>query len=304
MNRAHPWMPVSPCGQGCLPPADAVPTVARIRRLLRLLATGAAVLAGAMVAAVLPLLGPADRERALRAWHRMLLRALGIRLAVTGGDRFAAAGVGVLVVSNHMSWLDLIALSAVQPLLMVAKSEVRGWPVIGLLARRAGTVFVDRERLSTLPRTITAVAGVLAGGQAVGAFPEGTTWCGLASGRFRPAVFQAAVNAATSIRPVALRYRLAGAGTTTVASFVGDTTLWAAALRSVAARGLVVEVHVLPLVLAAGADRRALAARAEAAVTAVTLPPLPACCVSWPECRDPQLVECSLSPQRCHRGRR
>jgi 1-acyl-sn-glycerol-3-phosphate acyltransferase len=237
-----------------------------------LLAVGATLLAAPVVVAVLPFLGPAGLERTLRAWHRALLRALRIRLEVTGGDRFGAPGVGVLVVSNHMSWLDLVALGAVQPLRMVAKSEVRGWPVIGLLARRAGTVFVDRERLSTLPRTITVVSGALASGVAIGAFPEGTTWCGGASGRFRPAVFQAAVDTATAVRPVALRYRLAGAGTTTVAAYVGATTLWAAVVRSAGARGLVVEVHVLPLLLATGADRRALAARAEAAVTAVTLP--------------------------------
>jgi 1-acyl-sn-glycerol-3-phosphate acyltransferase len=271
MNRPHPWLPVSPCGAGCLPAAGAVPTVPRVRRLLRLLAVGATLLAGLVV---LPLLGPARGKGAQRAWHRAMLRALRIRLEVTGDGRFGAAGV--LVVSNHTSWLDLVVLGAVQPLRMVAKSEVRGWPVIGLLARRVGTVFVDRERLSALPRTITTISGALAGGVAIGAFPEGTTWCGLASGRFRPAVFQAAVDTATVVRPVALRYRLAGAGPTTVAAFVGDTTLWAAMVRSAAVRGLVVEVHVLPLLLTTGADRRVLAARAEAAVTAVTLPPVTA----------------------------
>jgi len=274
VNRPHPWMPVSPCGEGCLPSADAVPAVGRARRLLRLLAVGVMLLAGGVLAVALPLRGPTGRERTLRAWYRVLLWALRIELEVTGGDRFAAPGVGVLVVSNHMSWLDMVALGAVQPLRMVAKSEVRGWPVVGPLARLVGTVFVDRERLSTLPRTVEAVSGALAGGAAIGAFPEGTTWCGLSSGRFRPAVFQAAVDTATVVRPVALRYRLAGAGPTTVASFVGSTTLWEAVMRVAGVRGLVVDVRLLPLLLAVGADRRALATRAEAAVIAVTLPPL------------------------------
>jgi hypothetical protein len=158
---------------------------------------------------------------------------------------------------------------------MVAKSEVRAYPVIGLLARRAGTVFVDRERLSTLPRMVAAVSGALAGGAAIGAFPEGTTWCGPANGRFRPAVFQAAVDTATPVRPVALSYRLTGAGTTTVASFVGSATLWESAMLVAGVRGLIVGVHLLPL-LPGGLDRRALAAGAQAAVTAVdpTLEPL------------------------------
>ncbi|MGQ0719844.1 MAG: lysophospholipid acyltransferase family protein [Pseudonocardiales bacterium] len=273
MNRAHPWMPVSPCGDGCLPPAGVVSTVGRVRRLLRLLGVAAMLLAGAVLATALPRLGPARREWALRAWFRALLGTLRIQLVVTGGDRFGPPGAGILVVSNHVSWLDLVVLGAVQPLRMVAKSEVRTWPVIGPLARRAGTVFVDRERLSTLPRAVTAVSGALAGGAAIGAFPEGTTWCGLTSGRFRPAVFQAAVDTATPVRPVALRYRLAGAGPTTVASFVGSATLWDAAVLVAGVRGLVVDVQLLPLLPADGSDRRALAAGAQAAVTAATLLP-------------------------------
>ncbi len=272
MTGQHPWMPVSPCGEGCLPPADSVPAVARTSRLLRLLATAAVLMTGVVLAALLPLLGPAQRERALRAWHRALLQALRVQLEVTGGDRFAAPAAGTLVVSNHVSWLDLVVLGAVQPLQMVAKSEVRGWPLVGPLARRTGTIFVDRERLSTLPRTIEAISYALADGAVVGVFPEGTTWCGLASGRFRSAVFQAALNTATSVRPVALRYCLAGTGATTVASFVGSTTLWEAVLRLAGVHGVMVKVHLLPPLPTAGLDRRALAIRAEAAVTAVTMP--------------------------------
>jgi 1-acyl-sn-glycerol-3-phosphate acyltransferase len=273
MNRPHAWMPVSPCGQGCLPSAGAVPPVTRLSWLLRLLAAAATLLAGLMLLAVLPLLGPADRERTMRAWYRLLLRALRVQLEVTGGEAFAAPAAGVLVVSNHMSWLDLVALCAVQPLRMVAKSDVRCWPVISLLARRVGTIFVDRERLTTLPRTIEAASGVLAQGGAVGAFPEGTTWCGLSSGRFRPAIFQAAVDTKTPVRPVALRYRLAGGGITTVASFVGPATLWESTLRVAEVRGLVVEVHLLPPLPVTGTDRRTLALRAVAAVTATSISP-------------------------------
>lgn len=269
MSRAHPWMPVSPCGAGCLPAPGAVPMVGRARRMWRLLVAAAMLLSGAALAAALPWLRPVDRERALRAWFRALLKALRIQLVITGGDQFAPPGTGVLVVSNHMSWLDLVALGAVQPLRMVAKSEVRTWPLIGPLARRAGTVFVDRERLSTLPRMVAAVSGALAGGAAIGAFPEGTTWCGPANGRFRPAVFQAAVDTATPVRPVALSYRLTGAGATTVASFVGPTTLWESVTLVAGVRGLVVQVHLLPLLSAGGLDRRALADGAQAAVTAV-----------------------------------
>ena len=263
MSRPHPWMPVSPCGQRCLPPADAVPTMVRTRRLLT---AGALLVAAALLLAVRPALGPGHREQRLRTWYRALLRALGIQVEVTGGDRFADPAVGVLVISNHTSWLDLVALGAVQPLRMVAKREVREWPLIGPLARRLDTIFVDRERLSALPGMVAAIARALADGAAVGAFPEGTTWCGLASGRFRPAVFQAAVDTAAPVRPVALRYRLAGGAPTTVASFVGPTSLWEAVVRVAGVHGLVIEVHLLPLLRDSCATRHTLATRAEIAV--------------------------------------
>ncbi|HET9256779.1 MAG TPA: lysophospholipid acyltransferase family protein [Pseudonocardiaceae bacterium] len=267
MTSPHSWLPVSPCGPGCLPPADAVPTVTRPLRVLRLLAVAVLVLAGSPLVAAWPLLGPSRRERALRVWYRALLGVLRIRLQITGDDRFAAPAKGILVVSNHMSWLDLIALGAVQPLRMVAKSEVRGWPVVGPLARRTGTIFVDRKRLSALPGMIAAVAGALASGVAVGVFPEGTTWCGVTSGRFRPAVFQAAINTATAVRPVAVRYRLAGVGPTTVAAFVGPETFWETLVRVAGVHHLVIEVHLLPpLQPIPGTTRRTLAASAETAV--------------------------------------
>ena len=295
MNRPHPWMPVSPCGQGCLPAADAVPTVTRMHQMLRLLATTALMLAGAVLVAARPILRPGQQERTLRAWYRALLRVLHIQLVVTGGDRFAHPGVAILVVSNHTSWLDQIALGAVQPLRMVAKKEVGRWPVVGPLARRLGTIFVDRERLSALPGMVDAMARALAEGAAVGAFPEGTTWCGLASGRFRPAVFQAAVDTATSVRPVALRYRVAGSGPTTVASFVGTASLCETLIRVAGVHGLIIEVHLLPFLRAACTTRRILATRAEIAVTARNSVPGTGR-TGW------QRSWASLSPQRSHGG--
>lgn len=274
-RQAHPWMPVSPCGDGCLPAARTLPAAGRVRQLLRLTGAALLLLAGAVLALALPLLRPDGRERVLLAWSRALLRALRVRLEITGGDRFACPGTGVLVVSNHVSWLDIVVLGAVQPLRMVAKTEVRDWPGIGLLARRAGTIFVHRERLRALPQTVAEISGALRRGAVVGAFPEGTTWCGMAGGRFRPAVFQAAAETATPVRPVALRYRLEGAGTTTVAAFVGSATLWRAVVLLTSVQGLVVRVQLLPLICAHGADRHTLAARAGAVVGAATVPSVP-----------------------------
>ncbi|MDQ3885669.1 MAG: 1-acyl-sn-glycerol-3-phosphate acyltransferase [Actinomycetota bacterium] len=267
------------------------------RRALRLLAASTVVIAGAL--GTLPLPSRRARERSLRCWFRVLLAALQVRTEVRGATRFAPQGVPVLVVSNHVSWLDVFALGAVQPLRLVGKSEVRDWALVGVLARRAGTLFIDRERLSALPATVGELADALRAGSAVAAFPEGTTYCGGRGGEFRPAVFQAALDAGVVVRPVALRYRLEhSGGPTTVASFVGDATLWQSVRGVAGVRGLVVEVRLLPTLdvtqldmtqldmtkldmtkldvtasRGAHSDRRALAAAASAAVRAVAEPP-------------------------------
>jgi 1-acyl-sn-glycerol-3-phosphate acyltransferase len=167
---------------------------------------------------------------------------------------------GVLVVSNHVSWLDILLVGAVCPGRMLAKREVAGWPVIGRFAVRGGTLFIDRERIRTLPDTVAEIAGALRGGATVVAFPEGSTWCGREEGRFRPAVFQAALDAGVPVRPVSIRYRLAGGEPTTAPAFVGDDTLLASVRRVVATRGLTAELTVDQEIPAgAHADRRALA---------------------------------------------
>jgi 1-acyl-sn-glycerol-3-phosphate acyltransferase len=93
---------------------------------------------------------------------------------------------------------------------MLAKSEIRRWPVLGPLAALGGTLFVERDRLRALPTTVRSIAGALRGGSGVVVFPEGSTWCGRGSGgRFRPAVFQAAIDAGAEVRPVRITYRTA-----------------------------------------------------------------------------------------------
>jgi 1-acyl-sn-glycerol-3-phosphate acyltransferase len=161
-----------------------------------------------------------------------------------------------------------------------------------VLARWAGTLFVDRERLSALPGTVAELTDALRAGSAVAAFPEGTTYCGGRGGKFRPAVFQAALDAGALVRPVALRYRLEHpGGPTTAASFVGSATLWQSVAVVAGVRRLVVEVRLLPA-LDVHSDRRALAAAASAAVHAVTEPPR----------REPPIPRTIIVPGRRVRG--
>ena len=263
------YEPAPACGHGCLPKPDAVPQVAWPVRIARLLAIVMVLVAGIGVALSQPMLSLAGRAKVKRAWFQALLAASGVRLVTTGEARLST-GRGTLVVANHVSWLDIPAVLAVEGMRVLAKSDVRGWPILGPMAARGGTLFIDRRRLRRLPATVAAIADTLRAGQSVLVFPEGSTWCGRTQGRFYPATFQAAIDADAPVRPVSLRYRLADGTPTTVAAFVGTDTLIASVLRVVATRGLVVELDAAPVAVvpvagasgaagAPGAARRTMA---------------------------------------------
>ena len=267
------WVPVSSCTAACTadaaPPVDAATRRRRWRRL-------AVALAGAGTASLrAPASSARGRRRLVVCAAARVLTAVGVRVEVhsspTAWPRAGAGrGPGQLVVSNHVSWVDDLAVLTVVPGLPVAKREVGDWPLVGSLARRSGVVLLDRARIRTLPATVGEVTGTLRAGTPVTVHPEGTTSCGVELGRFRPAFFQAAVDAAAPVCPVAVRYRVHGGAGSAVAGYLADEPLWRSIARVVATRGLVVEVHLLPALDPAGADRRELAALAEYAVAAVT----------------------------------
>jgi 1-acyl-sn-glycerol-3-phosphate acyltransferase len=269
-DQPHAWFPRSPCGPGCL--AGHEPSVSRPLRWLRLLAVVLVVLLAVSALPLLALVGRRAREVAARLVFRLVLVAVGVRLRVFGAG-LTVRGRGVLVVHNHISWLDVVAVSAVRPMRALAKSEIARWPVLGWLVSAGGSVYVDRAALRSLPATVTRLAGVLRGGSMVAVTPEGTTWCGLTRGRFRPAAFQAAIDGGVPVLPVALRFRLRAGEATTAPAFIGTETIVESVRRVVALRGLVLEVHVLDEIAPGrAADRRELAALAETAVDTVLAP--------------------------------
>ncbi|MBV6700478.1 1-acyl-sn-glycerol-3-phosphate acyltransferase [Kitasatospora aureofaciens] len=266
------WLPTAPCRpETCL--AEPSPEVSYPRRALRLTLCLAAVAAGVLLSLPVRFLPQEARDRMIRLWARTLLRALGVTVHLDRpGD---AMGGGMLVVANHVSWLDIPLIATGRPGRSLAKTEVRKWPVLGPLIAWGGTVFLDRDRLRTLPDTVEAVARVLRSGHPVIVFPEGSTWCGRESGRFRPALFQAAVETGAFVQPVTIRYRLADGRPTSAPAFVGEDGLLTSLARVVAVRGLVAEVTFLPPIPAPDPQptrwgaRRELARAAQAAVEGI-----------------------------------
>lgn len=258
-------MPASPCGSGCLPSAAATvraPVVAA-----RWLVLGA-VLVTAFVAAILPVPAPM-RARLHRHGARILLRCVGVRVEITDlrGDGQAHDG-GVLVVASHVSWIDVLVLTAIAPAAFVARADLLDWGALGALARRCGVIPIARERLRELPDVVEQLDAQLRAGARVAVFPEGTTRCGRTAGRFRSALFEAAVRAEAPVQPVTVRYLDRSGAPSTEPAFVGDETIGASVRRLVRSRGGVAAV-VLPPLQRPGSDRRELAERCETAVRPV-----------------------------------
>jgi 1-acyl-sn-glycerol-3-phosphate acyltransferase len=235
------WQPVSGCGPHCRDGADslAAPGVALVR-----LVTLAGVLLGGF------LLVPLLRGAALGALARVMLAAMGVRVLRRGPQ----PRPGSLLVANHVSWLDILVLLAMAPVRLVSKGEVGSWPGIGALAGLSGAIFLDRSRPKKLPATVGEVTAALRAGRSVAVFPEGTTFCGASQGRFRPAMFQAAIDANAPVVPASIHYD------SSAAAFVGDDTLLGSVRRVAALRSLTVTLVTAPALRPApDADRRVLA---------------------------------------------
>lgn len=260
-------MPSSPCGAGCIGRESA--TVATVVVVLR-------VLVALFAFALLPILvlvglaSPPARHRVTRLGGRLLLFAVGIGLRVTDlrSDRERSrTDSGALFVAGHVSWTDVLVLTALQPATFVARGDLVDWPVLGLLARAMKVLPIHRHSLRALPGTVDQVARRLSEGGTVVAFPEATTWCGRAYGSFRPAMFQASVDTETWVQPVRLRYVDPQHQLTTATCFVGDETIGRSIGRIFRLRGIVAEVE-FPAPEPPGSDRRDLARRCEASVRA------------------------------------
>jgi 1-acyl-sn-glycerol-3-phosphate acyltransferase len=214
------------------------------------------VLHGALICAlVFPFLGPTQRSQRVQWWSARLLGLLGIALHSHGTPR----GGATLVVSNHVSWLDILAINAVQPVRFVSKADVRRWPLIGWLVACGGTLFIERERKRDALRVVHQVAEALRAGHTIAVFPEGTTSAGDVLLPFHANLLQAAIATGTAVQPVALRFSDDADVVSEAACYVGDTTLLQSVWAIARASGLRVHVTWLAPEGSAHADRRALA---------------------------------------------
>ena len=214
-----------------------------------------------------PRIAPAQREERVVRWARRMLQVLGIELQLRGSP---PAQGPVLLVANHISWLDILVLHAARHCRFVSKSDVEHWPLIGTLATGAGTLYIERESRRHVMRVVHHMAEALRAGDVLAIFPEGTTSDGRALLPFHGNLVQAAISADAPVQPVALGFVDRASGlTSTAASYVGDETLLGSLWRTLTAPPLVAVVAFGQSQYAQGRGRREWAADLREAVSAL-----------------------------------
>lgn len=226
------------------------------RALWRIFLAVVHVVQGALICAfVFPFLAQPKRMGHVGWWCARMLRVLGITLCSRGAPHEGVA----LLVANHISWLDILAINAVQPARFVSKADVRRWPLVGWLVACGGTLFIERERKRDALRVVHQVAQALQGGDTVALFPEGTTSDGHGVLPFHANLLQAAVSTGTAVQPLALRFSDSRQPVSAAAAYVGDTHLLRSLWSIVTTSRLQVDLIWLPHLAAEPYDRRMLA---------------------------------------------
>jgi 1-acyl-sn-glycerol-3-phosphate acyltransferase len=206
---------------------------------------------------LVPRLSKQQRDERLQKWARKMLKRLGVELKIVGAP--AQAGP-MLLVSNHVSWVDIVALYAACPCRFVSKADVKHWPLVGALATGGGTLFIRRESRRDALRIVHQMTQALKNGDILTVFPEGTTSDGSSVLPFHSSLIQAAISADAPVQAAALQILNSKSGKSSRAvSYMGDESLVGSIWHTLCARQLCAVVTFDPPQLPAGRDRRAWA---------------------------------------------
>ncbi|NVO06023.1 MAG: 1-acyl-sn-glycerol-3-phosphate acyltransferase [Rhodoferax sp.] len=219
-----------------------------------------------LVALRFPHLQQAQRLQEIQRWSQQMLGILQIEVASTP---LPPSGFAGLVVSNHVSWLDILVLQSLLPGAFVAKTEVKRWPVVGYLAQACATIFVDRSSPRSARAMVADTAAAIRQGYAVVVFPEGTSSDGRAVGSFHANIFESAIQAQSQVLALSLHYRDPGTGgAAEAAHFTGDMTLLSSIARVTATSNIQALVHLGDCLAAQGHSRKSLALLAQQTIHA------------------------------------
>lgn len=219
-----------------------------------------------------PRLSQAQKEIRIQAWSLEMLARIAIKLIVTGAP---PAQGPMLLVANHISWLDITSLHAARYCRFVSKADIKRWPLIGTLAAGVGTLFIERASRRDAMRVVQHMTERLRAGDVLAVFPEGTTADGVKLLPFHANLFQSAIAADAPVVPVALRFvELATGKRSDAPLYVGDDTLLGSVWRTLTAPNIAVVITFGEPQRAQGRDRRAWAADLRTEIENLRLSPV------------------------------
>ena len=211
---------------------------------------------------VRPVAGPEKKRRIIRAHAAFLLTLLGLKFSIEGKLKEE----GTLLVSNHVSFVDIALLEAAHPGRFIAKQEIASWPLFGTISKGVGTLFINREKARTILAVNRAISEALTRLETVFVFAEGKTGNGTSLLPVRSNLLQPAIDTRRPVQPVAICYMYEDA-LTDRASYC-DRNIFACLWEIVTTPGLSAVVKILPAIEPLPEDRHALAKSISKAVSA------------------------------------
>ncbi len=166
---------------------------------------------------------------------------------------------GALLISNHISWLDIIVIGQYLPVYFVAKSDISSWPIIGYLSRQGGTIFIRRGNKKSIKETTEKMIWVLKQNSNIVAFPEGTTTSGNEVLSFHASLFQPALLTKSVIQPVVIQYEGAAKHQ---APFIGEDDFVRHLIKMLCLDKVEVRLSFLPVIKSLGKDRHTVSVEA------------------------------------------
>ena len=207
------------------------------------------------------------RHAIIRSWSREILHRAGVEVRTVGFP--LDADKPVTLVANHVSFADIFALNTQHACHFIAKSELKSWPLAGRLLTNVGTIFINRNDRKDTHRLKRVVHELLAAGETVAVFPEGTTSIGHEVLKFHASLLEPIVAAEGEVWVVAIRYfRVSDGARTDAAAYIGDMSLLDTLHAIHVVGGVIAELRFLQAIQCAGLNRREVAQRAEALIRA------------------------------------
>lgn len=205
-----------------------------------------------------------EQHKIILNWLHDSAEIIGVEIQLHGKP----SNTHCFIVANHISWLDILIIASVLPVSFLSKAEVRHWPIIGTLAKKAGTLFIHRGSKNGAAEAINLMQTKLKAGHSVASFPEAKTTDGTSVHAFHPRLFAAAIETQSLVQPVALRYPHSK-NVNPIVPYVNEPSFVRHAFKIMCAKHTIAEVTLCEPINSSDMERKKLALLSKKAISYV-----------------------------------